>query len=268
MKIGVSSFAGSISELAKYVQSVELYIPKLNIYKNRTLDKESFNTILDQLSVTDLLTSIHAPYYTESETYPSALRVNTAQMTEKDFILMEESLMIASEIGSEVVVIHPGTIHGNREQTFNQMVENLKTLAKCAENLGIMIGLENKEGTAQDNLCCDVHELISAIVAVNSDNLKATFDIGHANLTCGGNSGSLKQFIHTLSPYIIHMHLHDNAGKWTDNYYGDQHLAPGKGIIDYTILKMIQNYNGIYNMEVFSIDDIIFGKDTLMKAFE
>lgn len=268
MKFGASSFVGSVDDISKYVQCIELYIPRMKLYNNRILDKEELKTIKDHLSTTDLLTSMHAPYYSEDEKYPQDLRIDTANMIEKDFLIMQELFQIASDLGTETIVIHPGLINDNRLKSFNSMIKNLKILADMAENFGVIIGLENKEGTSNNNFCCEAKELVETISEINSENLKATFDIGHANLTCKGDMKKLKQFISTLAPHIIHIHVHDNEGKWTSIHNGDQHLAPGKGIIDYTLLKLIENYNGIYNMEVSSIDDIIFGKSTILKALD
>ena len=73
MIIGASSFAGSLPELKKQVQSVELYIPKLGIYEGIELQKNRLNKVLDELSTCDLATSIHAPYFADVPTYPKEL---------------------------------------------------------------------------------------------------------------------------------------------------------------------------------------------------
>lgn len=265
MIIGASSFAGTLAELSDEVQSVELYMPKLHVYKGSKLDRRALTAILDELSTLDLMTSIHAPYSAASSTYPKDLQVDTSNMRTEDFRLIGESIELASTLGSKVVVLHPGRINGNHELAFTSMVSNLKKLASQAADCGVMIGLENKEGTDPTNLCCQAEELVAAVEAVNSDNLKITLDIGHANLTCGGDSEKLRNFVKTVSPYVIHMHMHDNDGKWTSNYDGDEHLAPGKGTVDYKVLKEIPDYCGIYNMEVFSMEDVSCGKNILLK---
>ena len=265
MILGASSFAGTLTELSHEVQSVELYMPKLHVYKGSKLDHGALTTILDELSTVDLMTSIHAPYSAESPTYPKDLQVDTSNMQSKDFKLMGESIELAATLDSKAVVLHPGRINGEREVAFTRMVSNLKELAIQAADRGIILGLENKEGTDPTNLCCQAEELVAAVEAVNLDNLKITLDIGHANLTCGGNSEKLRTFVKTVAPYVVHMHMHDNGGKWTSNYDGDEHLAPGKGTVDYKILKEIPNYRGIYNMEVFSMEDVFCGKATLLK---
>lgn len=263
---GASSFAGSFEDLKAYVGSIELYIPKLGIYSGSNLEAEKLGIILDEISSYNFETTIHAPYCAADSKYPQELQVNTAQMEKRDFLLMEQSIALANRLGSRVVVVHPGRVGPDREKSFHSMIENLSSLSLMAEEYGIFLGLENKEGTDLSNFCCTANELVKTIEAVNCEHLKATFDIGHANLTCGGNSESLKAFVETLKEYIIHIHLHDNSGKWTEKYDGDEHKAPGKGSVDFSVLNLLSGYKGIYNFEVFSLEDLDFGKKILKKA--
>ncbi len=268
MILGASSFAGSFPEIASELQSVELYMPKLGVYKNSVLQKDILGSILDELSVCDLKTSIHAPYFADVSTYPKDVVIDTAKMGDREFRLIRDSIELASNLDSKAIVLHPGRFDNHREACFDRMVSNLKLLASEAEDNDVLLGLENKEGTSTGNLCCGVDELIRAVEAVNSDNLGATFDIGHANLTCNGDSAKLREFARKLAPYIVHVHVHDNDGVWTEEYDGDQHLAPGSGIIDYSILNELKGYRGTYNMEVFSMEDVCSGKETLMQILE
>jgi sugar phosphate isomerase/epimerase len=266
MILGASSFAGKISEIASELQSVELYMPKLDVYKSSILQKDILEFILDELSMFDLQTSLHAPYFADVPTYPKDVVVDTASMGEREFRLIRESIELAARLDSKAIVLHPGRFDNDHEACFNKMISNLKVLAADAEDSGVMLGLENKEGTSTGNLCCNAHELLLAVKEVNSDNLGVTFDIGHANLTCGGDSTKLREFARTLAPYVIHVHVHDNGGVWTIEYDGDEHLAPGSGTIDYSVLNELKGYKGIYNMEVFSIEDVRLGKETIKKA--
>ncbi|MBN1133715.1 MAG: sugar phosphate isomerase/epimerase [Methanosarcinaceae archaeon] len=266
MIIGASSFAGSIPELKEQVQSVELYIPKLGIYEGMELQVNRLNKILDELSTSNLVTSIHAPYFADVSTYPSELVIDTANMEGAQFRLMGESIELANRLDSKVVVVHPGRINNsNHEASFSKMVGNLKLLASIADDYGVMLGLENKEGTDHGNLCCNADELIKAVDEVDSPNLGVTYDIGHANLTCGADSRKLLDFTETVLKFVVHMHLHDNGGHWTNEYAGDQHMAPGSGTVDFSILNMMSGYRGIYNLEVFSMDDVKAGKDIIRR---
>lgn len=267
MILGASSFAGAPEDLKGHVESIELYIPKLGIYKGSTLETEKLDRVLNEISVYNFAVTVHAPYSAGNSKYPSELQIDTARMGERDFTLMEESIALANRTGARVVVLHPGRIGASREKSFSSMVRNLSRLAIITEDYGVALGLENKEGTDPSNFCCEAEELSRTIEAVNSEYLKATFDIGHANLTCGGNPEKLEEFVRTLKKHIIHIHLHDNSGRWTENYDGDEHLAPGKGCTDFSVLKLLSGYRGVYNFEVFSLEDLHFGKKTLESTF-
>ena len=258
--IGASSFAASLSVLDKHVDSVELYIPKLDVYNIDELNSEAIAAIIDELSTCNLETSIHAPYFADTPNYPSDIVVDLSAMGKLHFRLMEESIELASELGSKAVVIHPGRVHSDREHSFRKMTEALKHLADFAYDRNVVLGLENKEGTDPDNLCCEFPELLRAVHTVDSPALGVTFDVGHANLTCRGDQGLLKHFARQISEYVVHIHLHDNQGCWTDEYSGDAHMAPGGGCIDYSVLTELRDFKGIYNLEVFSLEDVLEGK--------
>lgn len=268
MIFGVSSFACSLPNLKGHVESIELYIPKLGIYSGLKLEKKKLEEILNELSVHDFSSTIHAPYSAADPKYPSALQIDTAKMGEREFSLMKESMTLANRVNASVVVIHPGRVGQSREKSFSCMVENFCKLASLAEDYGVTLGLENKEGTDPSNFCCEAEELLKTLEAVNSEHLKATFDIGHANLTCGGNPEKLRNFVQVLEEHIVHIHLHDNNGEWTEKYDGDEHMAPGKGCTDFSVLNLLSEYRGIYNFEVFSLEDVLFGKKTIENTFK
>lgn len=266
MIFGASSFAGSLQELKENVGFIELYVPKLGIYNGPVLEKEKLECIFDEMSIYNFAGTVHAPYSAADPRYPAALQIDTSSMGRREFTLFEESMAIANRVGSHVVVIHPGRIGLDREKSFDSMVSNLESLASMAEDYGVTLGLENKEGTDLTNFCCEAEELSRTIEIVNSDYLKATLDIGHANLTCGGNPEKLRNFVRTLKKHVIHIHLHDNSGQWTEKYDGDEHMAPGKGCVDFSALKLLSDYRGVYNLEVFSLEDVQLGKEVVEKA--
>ncbi|PWB54326.1 MAG: sugar phosphate isomerase/epimerase [Candidatus Methanoperedenaceae archaeon] len=263
MIIGASSFAGPLPELASEVESIELYIPKLEVYEGTKLIRSRINRLKDILSSYDLSTSIHAPYFSDAPNYPHELIVDTARLTDKTRRLLKESIGIAGTLGSGIVVIHPGRINGIRERCFEKMISGLSLLSKFARDVNVTLGLENKEGTDQNNLCISARELIRALEEIGSPNLRATFDIGHANLTCEGNQDKLREFAKELKNHIAHIHIHDNKGFMTEKFWGDLHGAPGTGVIDYSLLKDLR-FKGVHNLEVFSLEDVRMGKQVLL----
>ncbi len=262
MIIGASSFASPLPELEKEVKSVELYIPKLRLYDGNRLIKERVDELRDILSTGSVTTTMHAPYYGDSSNYPKELMIDTGHMGSMHWHLMGESIDLASELGCSVLVVHPGKISGDREKSFISMVRNMKKLSSEAHDCGVILGLENKEGTDPTNLCCTVDEHLRAIKEVGSPYLRATFDIGHANLTCGGDAGKLRDFVRELNGQIAHVHVHDNTGRLSESYFGDLHGAPGEGNIDFSVLKDL-SFNGVYNLEVFSMEAVRTGKSVL-----
>lgn len=263
MIIGASSFAGTLPELAVEVESVELYIPKLEIYEGTRLLRSKIIRIIDALSSYDLSTSIHAPYFSDAPNYPEDLIVDTAVLNNTTERLMKESITIAETIGSDVVVIHPGRINGDKEKAFKSMVSGLSKLSKLAGDAGVTLCLENKEGTDPKNLCISASDLIRAVKEIDSPDLKVTFDIGHANLTCKGDQEKLREFAMKIKDHIAHIHIHDNNGFLTEKFWGDVHEAPGAGVIDFSILREL-GFRGIHNLEVFSVEDLRKGKQVLM----
>jgi sugar phosphate isomerase/epimerase len=264
MIIGASSFAGTLPELISEVDSIELYIPKLEVYEGTKLIRSRIKNIKDILSSYKISTSIHAPYFSDAPNYPVELVVDTANLNDTQERLLNESIEIAQELGSGVVVIHPGKINGIKERSFDKMISNLSRIATFAMDRNVMLGLENKEGTDPTNLCISASELVEAIERTGSPNLGATFDIGHANLTCKGDPDKLRQFSKMMKDPVVHVHVHDNTGSRTEQYWGDQHMAPGNGIIDFSVLGEL-DFNGVYNLELFSIEDVRTGKKMLRK---
>src|SRR5665811_2133561 len=264
MIIGASSFAGTLPELRAEVDSIELYIPKLEVYEGTRLIRSRIKRIKDILSSYNISTSIHAPYFSDAPNYPHELVVDTANLNDTQERLINESIMIAEDLGSGVVVIHPGRINGDKERSFEKMISNLSRIAKFANDRNVTLGLENKEGTDPENHCISASELVEAIERTGSPNIGATFDIGHANLTCGGNPEKLRQFSKMMKDHVVHVHVHDNTGSLTEQYHGDLHRAPGNGMIDFSVLGEL-DFKGVYNLEVFSIEDVKAGKNILMK---
>ncbi len=52
-------------------------------------------------------------------------------------------------------------------------------------------------------------------------------------------------------------------GVWTSEYAGDMHLAPGSGSVDMSVIGRL-GFSGIHNMEVFSMEDVIMGRERLL----
>jgi len=102
------------------------------------------------------------------------------------------------------------------------MILNLSRITKFAKDRNVMLGLKIKKGQIRKSLH-QRSELVDAIERIGSPNLGATFDIGHANLTCEGDPEKLRQFSKKIKDHVAHVHVHDNTGSLTEQYWGDLH---------------------------------------------
>lgn len=117
------------------------------------------------------------------------------------------------------------------------LIRSLEDLSPIAENAGVRLAIEvipNDLSTA------------SALVEVIESDIEATglgicMDVGHARIL-----GDVVDAIETCSGHLITTHLHDNKGRI------DDHLLPGKGVIDWdaTLLAFQKvGYDGVWMFE-------------------
>ncbi len=270
MIFGASTFMKNINNLPCIVDSIEYYIPRLELYEGRTINKEKVKYLVDLIKSFNLdYSTVHGPYHPGlNSEYPKNLIIDLANMNDKDVKLIKEVVDLTVKFNASILTLHPGRIHNNdNKKSEIEMCKNLDIIVNYAEDCGILIGIENKEGTDKQNLGCNSKELINIIKTVNSNNLGIVFDIGHANLTCNGNQNDLQKYLDDLKKYIIHTHIHDNFGNKNNPFNGDLHLCPGNGTINYKILSSISKKDIVFNFELFNIDEIIEGKKYILNIF-
>lgn len=118
--------------------------------------------------------------------------------------------------------------------------ENLFECANYAEKYDIFIALEGEE----NNVVRTSHDVRMMIDEVNHPNLKALFEVGHANMMATDDPICA---IENLKGKIVHCHVHDNQGTT------DEHGVPGDGTIYWEgILRELSSigYNGYLALEL------------------
>ncbi len=201
---------------------------------------EGNHTDLEILHSYSCSISFHAPFSD----------LNTASLNQD---ILQESLRQISECirqahvyGVNYVCIHPGhysplAMHFP-EKAQKIQLQSLETLVAVAEERGVILGLENMPhvpilmGTTPED--CSFF-----LDSIDSENLKMTFDIGHANTT-----GDVWQFL-SLEERMSVIHLHDNLGGT------DSHLAMGEGSTDFSMLTNLTAKQLI--IEVHSYDSAL-----------
>ena len=230
MKIGLNSrmikeiSGGPVS--AGEVDIIELGMEDSNVL-NRTIDYDR----LEEIRSLDTKFSVHAPYAKKDHT-----GVDLGIRNEKTLEIMEKVFEITSFLDAHYVVIHGDKINGDFRKSFLNIIYNLTRLTEMAEEYQVTLLLENlHKENGFDRIGILPHEILQAIELVSRENLKVVFDVGHGNLAASLYKFDILEFFDYLSPYIHHMHIHDNLGipATVDDRYGDQHLPLGQGVINF-----------------------------------
>lgn len=107
-------------------------------------------------------------------------------------------------------------------------------VARAAENAARTWTTALESWPGHPTLCLEnTHEITPGPLAVlfgliADPGIGACFDVGHWHSFAGGAASvSLREWVTALSPFLKHVHLHDNDGS------GDQHLGLGAGGIDW-----------------------------------
>ena len=154
---------------------------------------------------------LHAPF---AELCPCAIDPQVRQITVQRY---RQTIALAQRLGITRIVIHDGFIpfvyfpEWFVEQSVSFWRDFLPQVPE-----GMTLALEN----VMDG---DPHMLASIVSAVNDPRLGVCLDVGHANTTV--SKTPVMDWIAPLSPWLRHVHIHNNAGDW------DLHDPLGQGTI-------------------------------------
>jgi len=180
--------------------------------------------------------TIHAPFMDLS---PAAVDPKIREVTLRRY---SSILDFASVLKPKVVVFHSGYYRWKYDNKVHKWLkgslETWRLLNKRAEEMGVMIAIENIFEDEPDNLRILAEEM-------DSENFGVCIDVGHINLF---SRIPLREWFQVLKPFIKEMHIHDNDGS------GDDHLPIGDGTIDFdTVFKMTDGLNCVYTIEAHTV---------------
>ena len=243
MKFGTGSWfysEYSVSEAIKKIknsgfQAVEIWMEHLL----KTGEKLSF--IKSEAEDLGISLSLHATSYDLNMT---SLNKGICKESRKQTI---ESIITASEIGANIVVIHPGRVSsskGDVEYYKSELLKFLIEIDNTASSEGVIIGLEIMEKRAREILVYP--EEVNILLKNKWKNLKLTLDIAHAGTVMDPSA-----FINLINhEWITHIHLSDSKADAA-------HLPLGKGNTD--INKALKTLSGFYDKTVI-IEGYVPGK--------
>lgn len=151
------------------------------------------------------------------------------------------ALEVAATVPFGVMVAHCGVPapHGTAADNHRgSLVRSLEELAPAARRHGVRLAIE-----VIPNQLSTPSALVDLIESdIDAPELGICLDVGHARLM-----GDVIDAIETCSGHVISTHLHDNRGR------NDDHLVPGKGVIDWdatTLAFQKVGYDGVWMFEL------------------
>ena len=163
-----------------------------------------------------------------------------------------ETAKICTEIGAEILTIHPGLanflINSIKEFNKKQLIKSVKDLLDAVKNMNLTICIENMPRKVK--ILLEENEIEKFFTDLNRKDIFLTWDTSHS-WTCDVN---LELFWEKFHRIIKNIHLVDNNNKETDT-----HPALGSSKIDFKeIFSLINKYNyvGPLIIELSSAKDL------------
>ena len=151
------------------------------------------------------------------------------------------TLDIAAAVRYSTLVVHGGVPEphgGPADNHLASLVRSLEELSPVAQQYGVRLAVEVIPNTLSTPAA-----LVDLIESdIDAADLGICMDVGHARLM-----GDVVDAIETCSGHLFTTHLHDNRGR------NDDHLVPGKGVIDWdaTLLALQKiGYDGAWMFEL------------------
>ena len=212
----------------------------------------------------NLLKSLLAEYdLAYSAHIGSGVNVRDSSQIELQRRVLWSSIEVCEQLEMSPLVLH------YEERSRDRLVESRfldvhKELAEAAQKRGVLLCIENIEVEL-------MQPVVDLIRQVDHANLRMAFDTGHAFLAAAYFHGDFLEFLRTAKPWISHLHLSDNAGRFEElrisdrpaydalamkNRFtfgrGDIHVPPYWGSIPFDqVFQELADYHGIYLCEFY-----------------
>jgi len=216
--------------------NLEIYFPSSSLDTLKTGDIERLKDSLDYHPSL----SMHAPFMDLS---PGAVDSKVKAVTVERYTHM---LDVAEVLSPEVIVFHSGYEKWKYAHRIDIWLESSlstwRPLIERAALIGTKIAIENIFEDEPANLYLLMKEL-------HSESFGICFDTGHYNLF---SKVSLEEWLGSLSPYILELHLHDNDRSF------DSHLSIGDGNFDFkTLFSRLKGKQCVYTVEAHTQESVL-----------
>lgn len=250
-----SSVTSNLKDSVKLAEELGLGIEISRFPNFKNIDK-NFDEILVELEKPllnfDGFKTLHGMFFDQSV---ASIDPEIRAISQKRH---KQSLIAAKKIKANIVVFHSGNKgmkHKVSQDKFKKSsIIFWKEFIKEFEDANITAVIENVL-ERNPSLILDI------ISGVNSPNLKASLDTGHANLF---SEVKISEWIKTYGKHLHHMHIHNNFGD------DDSHNSLTNGTVDFneifnTLKELNLNPNIVF--EIFKKNDLIESLDYFNKNF-
>ncbi len=253
---------------------VEIPVHGVDCILNGALNISQVKKVKKILGRYDFKYSVHSP---------DAMNLMSRTDEEMHIKVFKATIDFAEEIGASTIVYHSSKVFFDEDSLNNyyykkygfksnaelfeliktEEIVTLRNLGEYAKDKNVTIAIEN---IWADNLikeyCYGVlpEDLVNHIRRIDNDNVKITFDLGHAYLTSKSHGYDILEAVKLVKPWLNHVHIHDNFGRYdlpSNNLrrlpfgLGDIHLPLGWGEIPLEeIFKLLDSYDGVYLLEL------------------
>lgn len=242
-----SSFADPVKEIefaGKHdFQGFELAFEHPKTTPEQILRK--IRQILDTFSRYNLVRIGHTQSFVNICDSSEAIRRASLQETIK-------TLEVAHRLDIGFLTVHPGFLWPvmTGKKALVKTCESLKELLKVAEDLHLILGLENLPPRffPPRGYFSRTEEFDVVFSEISSQRLKLVLDVAHASFP---ESDPPLNFIDKFYEKLAHVHVSDNLGR------RDDHLPLGAGRVDHkTPVRELKKrgYSGTITIEIFSKD--------------
>jgi len=185
------------------------------------LDRKAALRLAKRLREKGIENTIHGPFRDLS---PGGADPKIRAVTKER---LYQTMELAEIFRPRCVVFHSGydpwRFQGYERLWLKNSVETWGPVVERAEEIRITLAVEN----VFDNTPTPI---LSLLEHIGSPRLRHCLDVGHLNVY--GNT-PMDQWVKTMAPYIVEIHLHDNTGD------RDDHLPLGEGNIDFLKLRRL-----------------------------
>jgi sugar phosphate isomerase/epimerase len=151
--------------------------------------------------------------------------------TEESVKVFVKRMEFASQLGAKVIVTNAGLVQGKRA-----FMKNMAALARVAESLNLIIGLENP-GDGKENIINSGKDGAMVVREMDSDWVKLNYDFGNLISHLYDKVRPEEDYREAL-PYSVHLHIKDV--KSDGQGWGFTEI--GKGSIDYrSVLNQLKS---------------------------